>query len=81
MQYPDPGLLVKDKKELKKLIEERFKEYGLRYISNDYTSRIIPNAGKFGYPLLLLGANADVMSNAKDLNEFFHNCKRFACVS
>ena len=77
MQYSDPGVLVKDKHELKKLIDSRFRACPVRFISNDYTARIIPNAGKFGFPLLLLGSNADIMSNAKDLGEFFHTCKRY----
>jgi len=77
MQYADPGILVKDKHELKKLIDARYRPSLIRFISNDYTSLIIPNASKFGYPLLLLGANSDIMSNSKDLGEFFHNCRRY----
>ncbi|MDR3547324.1 MAG: hypothetical protein P4M11_03445 [Candidatus Pacebacteria bacterium] len=78
LQCSDPGLLVKDKQALRKLIGERFfRQSGTLYINNDYTARIIPNAGRFGHPLLLLGASSDVTSSAHDLNEFFHNCKRF----
>ena len=76
MQSQNPGMLIKGKEELKNFIKEQYKGYQTRYIVNDYTSSIIPNAGKFGYPLLLIGSNSDVMIDPKTLTEFFHNCKR-----
>lgn len=69
-------MLVKGKAELKSLISNQFKGIKPKYMVNDYTTSIFPNAGKFEYPLLLLGSNADPLSNVKELKEFFNNCKR-----
>eukprot|EP00826_Nyctotherus_ovalis_P015033 TRINITY_DN1423_c0_g1_i3.p1 TRINITY_DN1423_c0_g1~~TRINITY_DN1423_c0_g1_i3.p1 ORF type:complete len:376 (-),score=40.60 TRINITY_DN1423_c0_g1_i3:113-1240(-) len=73
----DPGMLVRDKEELKTLIRSQFKECAPKYIINDYTHSILPNAGRFEYPLLLIGSEADPLSSTKELFEFFNNCKSY----
>jgi len=69
-------MLVKDKAQLKSLINNQFKGTKPKYIINDYTTSIFSNAGKFEHSLLLLGSNIDPLSKAKELKEFFNNCKR-----